>query len=130
MTLKLILFSLSPHHINTDIFNTQPLIPLIKKYLNFLVTKTKNRKMHKFVFIAICAVSSLICLTATLIEDGKKSSILRMQLQEPRCDVVAGTAECTDFCQQNGFEGGFCHESRMRCQCYQVRPPFWMPLQH
>jgi hypothetical protein len=49
-----------------------------------------------------------------------------MPLQEPRCDVVAGTAECTEYCQQNGFEAGFCHESRMKCQCYLPRALFWM----
>jgi hypothetical protein len=34
------------------------------------------------------------------------------------CDLETGRVRCTEFCEEKGYDTGFCHQGRMTCNCY------------
>jgi hypothetical protein len=75
----------------------------------------RSLKMTKIILLALVVVFSSKCFANETFE-GERS--LEKPARGDWCDLETGRIRCTDFCEEKGYNTGFCHQGRMTCNCY------------
>jgi hypothetical protein len=74
--------------------------------------------MNKLIAVQVFAVVMSMTVASPLSE--------RRSIDGNWCDQVTGVLTCTDYCQGLGYDIGYCHQSRMTCNCYHSQLPHSM----